>query len=190
MKLYLFDFDGTISNKDSFIIFSYYSLPFKYFLKFWLQTIFFYTLKIKTNSKLKESFFLNFKETDCHTFQSLCEKFEKEKLRNTIKKSFLNYVKNIDSNSKVVVVSASIKDYLSPWCKKMNFDLIATELEVNNGYLTGHFDTPNCNGKEKVRRIKEKYDLSKYNEVHVFGNSKGDIPMLKLGTYRYYNYFK
>ena len=44
----------------------------------------------------------------------------------------------------------------------MGFDLISTELEVKDGKLTGKFSTPNCNGKEKVRRIKEKYNLKLY----------------------------
>jgi phosphoserine phosphatase len=72
----------------------------------------------------------------------------------------------------------------------MGLELISTELEVINGKLTGNFSTPNCNGKEKVRRIKEKYNLSKYDEIHVFGNSKGDFPMLSLGTHKYFRFFK
>jgi hypothetical protein len=67
---------------------------------------------------------------------------------------------------------------------------ISTKLEVKNGVLTGRFSTLNCNGQEKVIRIKEKYDLIIYDEIHVFGNSKGDFPMLDLGTHKYYKYFK
>ena len=72
----------------------------------------------------------------------------------------------------------------------MGFDLISTELEVKNGELTGKFSTPNCNGIEKVKRIKEKYNLSEYDEIHVFGNSNGDLPMIELGTHKYYKFFK
>ena len=70
----------------------------------------------------------------------------------------------------------------------MGYDLISTELKVENGKLTGKF-LPNCNGYEKVKRIKEKYNLSEYKEIHVFGNSKGDLPMLELGTHKYYKFF-
>jgi phosphoserine phosphatase len=72
----------------------------------------------------------------------------------------------------------------------MGFELISTELEVIDGRLTGKFSTLNCNGKEKVKRIKEKYNLLEYDEIHVFGNSKGDFPMLELGTHKYYKFFK
>jgi phosphoserine phosphatase len=67
---------------------------------------------------------------------------------------------------------------------------LCTELEVKDGILTGKFATPNCNGEEKVNRIKKAYDLSLYDEVHVFGNSPGDLPMMDLGTHSYYRYFK
>ena len=55
--------------------------------------------------------------------------------------------------------------------------------------VTGKFSTLNCNRNEKVRRIKEKYSLLDKEEIHVFGNSKGDIPMMELGTHRYMNFF-
>jgi phosphatidylglycerophosphatase C len=88
-----------------------------------------------------------------------------------------------------VIVSASISNYLKPWCDDMGFHLICSELEVKDGKLTDKFSTLNYNGTEKVRRIKEKYDLSIYDEIHVFGNSKGAFPILELGTHKYYKFF-
>ena len=38
--------------------------------------------------------------------------------------------------------------------KKMGYELISTELKVENGKLTGKFSSPNCNGYEKVKRIR------------------------------------
>lgn len=188
-KLYLIDFDGTITSKDSFVEFSVFSSSFFSLLKFWITT--FSLFYITSKSKLKERFYKKFQGENLDLFQSINDKFVKEKLIKTIRQSFLDFYQNLDySNSKIVIVSASISNYLKPWCEEMGFDLICTELEVKNGKLTGRFSTPNCNGKEKVRRINEKYDLSSYDEIHVFGNSKGDFPMLELGTHKYYKFFK
>tara|TARA_Y100001970_G_C14048702_1_gene757725 strand:- start:446 stop:1057 length:612 start_codon:yes stop_codon:yes gene_type:complete len=190
MKLYIFDFDGTISNKDSFILFTYYSISFFQFIRYWVRILPLYIFRLKTNSELKEMFFLeNFNKVDENRFQSICNNFVKDKLDRIIKNSFNSYIKKIASNSEIVIVSASIKNYLKPWCEKMGFDLISTELEVEDGKLTGKFSTLNCNRNEKVRRIKEKYSLLDKEEIHVFGNSKGDIPMMELGTHRYMNFF-
>ena len=187
-NIYLIDFDGTISRKDSFVLFSFFATSFFLSIKYWIIT----SLLIFSipKSRLKERFFKNLEGVHLDFFQSICDKFVKEKLINIIRQSFLDFVKYLDSNSKIVVVSASISNYLKPWCDEMGFDLISTELEVKNGKLTGKFSTPNCNGEEKVRRIKEKYNLKQYYEIHVFGNSKGDFPMLELGTHKYYKFFK
>jgi phosphatidylglycerophosphatase C len=183
-KIYFFDFDGTITEKDSFLLFTFYSVSKKKYILYWLRTIILYPILSK--SRLKEYFFNHFKCLDLSNFNIICNSFSNKKINNTIKESFLN----LSLNSEVVIVSASISNYLKPWCDEMGFDLISTELEVKDGKLTGKFSTPNCNGDEKVRRIKEKYDLSLYDEIHVFGNSKGDFPMLELGTHKYYKFFK
>jgi len=186
--IYLIDFDGTIIKGDSLIHFSYFSLGIYRFIKFWMYTIL--LLPFYSKTRLKQNFYLNFKDSNQNEFNSLCLDFYKQKLNKLIMKSFVDFKKNIHKNSRVVVVSASISNYLKPWCDEVGFDLISTELEVIDGKLTGKFSTPNCNGKEKVRRIKEKYNLKEYDEVHVFGNSKGDFPMLELGTHKYYKFFK
>ena len=188
MKLYVFDFDGTIIEGDSLIKFSYFSLGIFQFFKYWGYVIF--QIPFYSRSDLKQMFYSNFNEFNLEYFNNLCLDFYNQKLRKLIKKSFSDFTKIIHEDSKVVIVSASISNYLKPWCDEMGFDLISTELEVIDGKLTGRFSTPNCNGKEKVRRIKEKYNLSEYNEIHVFGNSKGDLPMLELATHKYYKFFK
>ena len=186
-KIYLFDFDGTISKRDSFILFSYFSLSLLMFINFWITTILF--LFIFPREKLKERFFQNFVGLDLHSFQLICNQFSKEKLNKEIKKPFRDFLVDIPPKSEIVIVSASISNYLKPWCQSMGFKLISTELEIISGKLTGKFSTPNCNGYEKVKRIKEKYNLSQYDEIHVFGNSRGDFPMLELGTHKYYKLF-
>ena len=187
-RLYFFDFDGTIIEGDSLIKFSYFSLGIFQFFKYWVYVIF--LIPFYSRKDLKQSFYSNFKDFNLTEFNRLCLDFYSLKLKKSIKNSFKDFKKKTFGDSKVVIVSASISNYLKPWCNEMGFDLISTELEVNDGKLTGRFSTPNCNGEEKVRRIKEKYNLSEYDEIHVFGNSKGDLPMLELGTHKYYKFFK
>ena len=63
-KIYLIDFDGTITSKDSFIIFTLFSTNFINFLKYWVGVILFF--QFQENSFLKESFFKNFKGIDAN----------------------------------------------------------------------------------------------------------------------------
>ena len=91
---------------------------------------------------------------------------------------------------KIVVVSASINLWLQDWCDFNNFALIASELEIVNGIITGNLLCNNCHGPEKVKRILNKYNLSDYTYIYAYGNSRGDYEMLELATEKFYKPFR
>ena len=195
MKLILFDFDGTITRKDSLIAFIKYVVgDFNYYkgLLILSPILLAYKLKILTNSIAKEKLISHFfKGWDKIEFQSIADKYSIEKIDEIIKPEALKRIKLHQAKGHtVVLVSASIECWLKGWCKKNNIELIGTKLDIKNNKLSGRFSTKNCYGIEKVNRIKEKYNLSEFDEIHVFGNSKGDFPMLELGTHKYYKFFK
>lgn len=82
----------------------------------------------------------------------------------------------------VAIVSASLEIWLKPVANDLGVDLICTQLEYRytNNIANGNLATPNCNYDEKVRRIQEKYDLSKFHPIIAYGNSTGDYAMLCL----------
>jgi len=90
----------------------------------------------------------------------------------------------------VVIVSASAQDWIKDWCAETGVSMIATKLEVKEGKITGKIEGNNCHGKEKVRRINETYNLSDYNEIYCYGDSRGDKPMLGLGNISFYKPFR
>ena len=87
-------------------------------------------------------------------------------------------------------MSASPENWLNIWCNQIGASLISSKLETKNGKLTGKFDGNNCRGEEKVRRIRLQYDLSNYDEVYAYGDTKGDKPMLELATFAFYQPFR
>ena len=86
----------------------------------------------------------------------------------------------------VVVVSASIDLWLRDWCRSRGIGLIATELEVKEGRITGRFLTRNCSGKEKVKRIEKELDLSRFDHIYAYGDSPADRAMLSIAHEAYY----
>ncbi len=85
----------------------------------------------------------------------------------------------------VVIVSASPQVWVQPWVDTIgDVKVIATQLQVDNGRYTGRFQGKNCNGMEKVKRIAELYPRSQYHLV-AYGNSDGDIPMLEYAHEAY-----
>jgi len=81
---------------------------------------------------------------------------------------------------KVVLVSASIDLYLKPVCELLNIDLICTQVEIHNGFITGQYSTPDCSSEQKKIRVHEAYHLNDYAHVYAYGNSYEDLQMFSL----------
>jgi HAD superfamily hydrolase (TIGR01490 family) len=196
-NIYFFDFDGTIISKDSFlhIIFHTFGwLSFSLgFLKYSIPIILM-KLGCYDNEKLKQKIFSHFfKNMEIERFTNLCASYYENHLHKIIRPKFISYLNTLkkkEPNAKLVVVSASIENWILPFAKNYEFDLIATKIVVKDHKITGFFDTPNCHGKEKVIRIDQKYKLTDYNNSFAFGDSNGDKEMLKFVDYDYFNHFK
>jgi HAD superfamily hydrolase (TIGR01490 family) len=100
-------------------------------------------------------------------------------------KVFLSHIGHGDD---VYIVTASMKDWCEFWAKRYGVTVIGTELEVSDGYLTGRLGTPNCRGKEKVARIRAAVDLSGYSRIFAYGNSGGDREMLSIADEAVYRW--
>jgi phosphatidylglycerophosphatase C len=195
MKIAFFDFDGTITKKDStigFIRFFNGDLKFIFGLIKLLPFLIFYKLNILNNNYIKKIiityYFKDIKKID---FESKAKIFSETILNKIIRKKALdrlNWHKN--NGDTIVIVSASINLWLQDWCNINNYALIATELEIVNGRVTGRLLSSNCYGPEKVIRILEKYNLSDYSYIYAYGNSRGDHEMLNIADEKYYKPFR
>jgi phosphatidylglycerophosphatase C len=193
MNLALFDFDGTITCKDSmfdFILFSNVKTTIITGLLILFPVLILYKLKIISNWKAKElvlSYF--YKDWSLNSFNEVAFEYSKIRIpfilrRNAIDR--LNY--HVSQKDKIVIVSASVETWLEGWCTQNGFDLIGTKMETIGGRITGKLLARNCNGVEKVNRIKEKYSLKDYKKIYAYGDSKGDIPMLGLADEKYFKW--
>ncbi len=190
-----FDFDGTITTKDTLLeIFKYRHGKAKFYFGFLLNSPFLVAYKagVISNQLAKERtlqfFFGGMKEADFNTF---CEQFAAEAIPSLIREKALKEIDKLKrAGAEVVIVSASPENWLRPWCASLNLPLLATRLEVNKEKITGKIKGNNCHGEEKVRRIREAYDLSQYNSIYCYGDTSGDKPMLALATHSFYQPFR
>ena len=90
-----------------------------------------------------------------------------------------------------VIASASLEAYLRPWARLERVDaVVGTRLEVRGGRVTGRLDGPNCSGVEKVRRITERLGPLEGRELYVYGDSEGDRALLAVATHAAYRPFR
>jgi len=80
---------------------------------------------------------------------------------------------------KLVIVTASPEDIVAPFARRLGADaLIGTRLAVDaDGRLTGALDGPNCRGPEKLRRLQETFGSGVTLAV-AYGDTAGDREML------------
>jgi len=193
MILALFDFDGTITKKDTLVDFIQYAVgkP-KYYVGLCILSpiLIAYILHIIPNFVAKEKLITYFFKTwEINKFQTVADKYALEQLDKIVRTEIMARIKwHQQQKHTVVVVSASINLWLKKWCEKYKLDLIATELEIKDAKLTGKFATKNCYGIEKVKRIQQHYALSAYKFIYAYGDSAGDTEMLNIANKAYYKY--
>ena len=86
----------------------------------------------------------------------------------------------------VVVVSGAFDLYLSHWCARHGLDLLCSSLESRDGVMTGRYAGAQCAGAEKARRVRERYDLSRFDTVYAYGDTREDRELLALAQRRWY----
>lgn len=87
----------------------------------------------------------------------------------------------------VVVVSGGFYVYLAPWCAAQGIELVCSALESHGDRLTGRYAGAQCVAEEKARRVRARYEASTYREVHAHGDTHEDHALLALAqraTYR------
>lgn len=194
-RIAFFDFDGTITTKDTLLEFIKYSKgPFRFYLGFLLTSpwLVAYKLKIISNQKAKEKVLgYFFRNSPLPAFQTLCDRFAAEMVPGLVRPKALREITRLqEAGASVVIVSASPENWIRGWTDLTGASLLATRLEIREERLTGRIQGNNCYGEEKPRRIKEAYSLSDYQEVYTYGDTSGDRPMLRLGTASFFKPFR
>lgn len=192
-----FDFDGTITRKDTlleFIKFAKGNIAFYTGFCFYMPILLAYKLGLYPNWKVKQKIFTYFfRGTSLVDFNKLCNDFFLERGRNLIYLSAVDKIrKHLEQHDKVMIISASIENWVEPFARYLGIDyILCTQVETDlNGILTGAFLTSNCYGAEKVKRLVTFFPERKSYYLIVYGDSKGDRELLAYADEKYYKLFQ
>lgn len=195
-KIYAFDFDGTITKRDSLIAFLLFAKGWKEFLKcFAMHLHFLLAMKVGLidSGKVKERIFgYYFRGMPETMFNNLCERFA-ERHQNIIRPKAMEKLREVaaEPESTVMIVSASVNNWVAPFFKDFpEIEIFCTRIEVADGALTGKFLSANCRRGEKVRRILALHPDRQSYWLTAYGDSSGDIEMLNLADEGYYKPFR
>lgn len=193
--LVAFDFDGTLTVKDSFMA----------FLK-WRAGGFGYALGMVRLFPAAVAYLFHRKRgvIKAAAVKVFLKGVQKERLEKDAK-AFAEYVAPImfrpdalatwrrwrAKGARPVIVTASPDILVAPFARGLGADtLIGTELAFDErGRVTGALLGPNCRGPEKVRRLKQVFgeDMAL---AAAYGDTAGDREMIKMADEKGYRIFK
>jgi len=181
-----FDFDGTITRKDTLIPFVIYVVGWLKFvakLPLSFMVLLLYAMKVFDNEKAKEFFLtIMLKGLSREYIERKAHKFALKRLDGYIKADIYSKLEyHLEHGHQIILVSANLGIYLRYWANKHKLtDVIATELDFCNDIATGKLATRNCYGRHKVSRIRHYLHLHKADFIYSYGygNSHGDYALL------------
>lgn len=181
-KMYFFDFDGTLTYKDTMFLFLKFYNPSKFNAQFIKHIPLFVLVKMKLGDaeKIKRSFIGSILRGQTRKKIELKgQEFFDQFYPEIIRENALDFIKNIDrQNTESYLVTASLDIWVKPFAEKFKMNLIATEAEFIDDVFTGKFIGKNCNGPEKLKRIQSAIAGKKYDKTMGFGDTDGDKEML------------
>lgn len=195
MKLILFDFDGTLTTKDSFLEFIKFTHgSWALYLGILLLSPILIGMKLGviSNEFAKSSLLSLYYKGKSHSqLNDLAESFYSTHLSAQLRRKGLEEIKRYQAdNQTIALVSASVDIWLKPFAKAMNLILICTEAEFKGDRFSGRFSSMNCIGPEKAKRIRSHFNLDDYEEIIAYGDTRGDREMLELADLSYYKPFR
>lgn len=191
--LALFDFDGTITRRDTLIDFMIHVRGWTgatgVFLRLIPSAIAFFLKRI-SNQTFKERYlslaFLGMEESRLRELG----KTYLPRLNSLLRPGALERLNwHRAQGHRLVIVSASADIWLDAWCRHHEVELICSTMEFRSGRCTGRLLGTNCRGPEKVQRIRSELDTDAYETIYAYGDSSGDTEMLAFAGKGFYRPF-
>ena len=195
MEIHAFDFDGTLTRSDSLLGIIRHQRG----TSGLMRVLILHAPKLLMmkagqypNWKVKQKVFrMCFGGMTLDDFNALCEDYAR-KQRGILRTDGMRCVDEaLRRGCKVVVISASIDNWVRPFFQgREGIEIAGTQIDVVDGKLTGRFLTRNCYGSEKVARLLELYPDRKSYRLVAYGDSRGDRELLAYADEAHYREFK
>lgn len=195
IQMIAFDFDGTITTTDTLALFFRYwaGTPRWIFNIVKLSPVLIgYVVGIVPRDRVKAHLVRAFfKGADADELNRRATQFAREIIPGLIRPAALKALSEKNQPPYTLyIVSASISNYLDIWAKDNGIEhVIATDLEVAHGKLTGELLGRNCWGPGKIAKIADKMAEIPYELTEAYGDTRGDREMLHAAKVSYFKPF-
>lgn len=179
----VFDFDGTLINGDSFMLFARHALGMPKIMTAAMKSLpalLKWKLAKGSGTEAKKVLFKNlYAGASVEQLNRKAQEFADvldQHIRPEIFEKFLQLTRH---GAICVLLTASMDFWVRPWAERHGFGcVIATQPMIANGALTGEFATANCKGREKVTRLSNVFPKRDAYFIEAWGDSESDRPIL------------
>lgn len=193
MDLALFDFDGTITDREKMPDFMHFSVrPRRLSLGkiFLLPLILGYKINLVPGITVRAAICLfGFWRVSVQELERLGQLFAKEFLPTTLRTEAMARIAwHKARGDTVVVVSGGLDVYLRHWCKQHGVELLCSVLDQRGGKLTGRYLGRQCVRDEKARLVEARFPPARFNRIYAYGDTPEDRELLALAHEPYYRW--
>lgn len=181
--LSVFDFDGTLTYRDSFVPFLLHAFGCQRFasklLRMALPSISYLCGKLNRDELKSTLISVFLTNVPVAWLEEQASVFCTARWQRLMRPQGVTEVAvQLDQGALVTLCSASPALVLKPFAMRLGIQVIGTELEVVDGVLTGRMVGGNCRREEKVARLKSVYGALEQYIVRAWGDSPGDEHLL------------
>jgi len=186
VKTVIFDLDGTITKRDTYLPFLFLCLR-EFGLRNWTILllpcyVLLYWAGSMPNSALKSAF-LNaiLSGISVRQLEAVSDRFISVLLRSNMNKESVGRLSmHLREGHRVILATASLDVYVRPLAERLGIsEVVCTSAETKNGVITGRIMGANCHGIEKVRRLEERLGSAELREAVFYTDHHSDLPLLE-----------
>lgn len=192
-----FDFDGTLTRRDTLAAFIGHACGRGRFLlgllvcSPWIAA---WKCRLCSNAEAKQHLFRHFfGGMAAGEFDRRCRRFVRERGDSLLRPGARSCIADhLRQGHEAVIISASPDNWVGLFARSLGIrHVLGTQLEMSpDGCLTGRFATPNCYGREKVSRLLALFpDRTAYRLI-AYGDSRGDRELLDFADETHYKPFR
>ena len=188
--LALFDFDGTLTTRETFPAFMRYAVVRPRLLAggvLLAPVVFGYRRGWVAGNPTRASIVqMGLRGVDAERLRAQGAAFAPDVLPGVLRpEAMARLAWHRQRGDRVVVVSGGLDVYLAPWCADQGVELLCSVLAERGGRITGYAGLQ-CVGDEKVRRVRTLCDPQAYAAIHAYGDTHEDQAMLAMAHHRTY----
>lgn len=188
--LALFDFDGTLTTRETFPDFMRYAVARPRLIVggvLLAPVVFGYRRGWVAGNPTRASIVqVGLRGVDAARLRAQGEAFAREVLPGVLRpEAMARLAWHRDRGDRIVVVSGGLDVYLAPWCAAQGVELLCSVLAERDGRIIGYAGAQ-CVGEEKVRRVGALCDPQAYAAIHAYGDTHEDQAMLAMAHHRTY----